>query len=107
MSLVETRRVDGKVRHEHVASVGSVELPPTVEAGVAFWQRLHERLAKLSNRVDAATQAKILGDIGGRVAAVTPDEQADADVLKALGAEAGAARAALGRTAWARDSRMG
>ena len=47
--LVETRRIDGKVRHEHVASFGSVEVPPSVEDRITFWQRLHERLAKLSN----------------------------------------------------------
>ena len=52
-SLVETRRIDGKVRHEHIAGLGSVEMPLSVEGRLAFWQR-HERLAKLSNRVDAA-----------------------------------------------------
>ena len=75
VSLVETRRIAGKVRHEHVASFGSVEWPPSVEARIAFWQRLHERLAKLSNRVDATAQAKILGDIHIRIPMVTLDEQ--------------------------------
>ena len=58
VSFVETRRIDGKVRHDHVAGFGSVDCPPTIEARIAFWQRLHYRLAKLSNRVDAATQAE-------------------------------------------------
>jgi hypothetical protein len=75
VSLVETRRVDGRVRHEHVASFGSVEVPPSVEDRIAFWQRLHERLAKLSNRLDATAQAKVLGDIHGRIPMVTPEEQ--------------------------------
>ena len=75
VSLVETRRTAGKVRHEHVASLGSVEWPPSVEGRLAFWQRLHERLAKLSNRVDAAAQAKILGAIHARIPMVTLDEQ--------------------------------
>jgi hypothetical protein len=75
VSLVETRRVDSKVRHEHVAGLGSVEVPPTVMARLAFWQRLHERLAKLSNRIDAATQGKVLGDIHARIPMVTLDEQ--------------------------------
>jgi hypothetical protein len=75
VSLVETHRIDGKVRHEHVASFGSVEWPPSVEDRIAFWQRLHERLAKLSNRVGAAAQAKILGDIHARIPMVTLDEQ--------------------------------
>ena len=51
LSLIETRRCDGKVRHEHIASLGS-----SVAERIAFWTRLHERLAKLANRVDAATQ---------------------------------------------------
>jgi hypothetical protein len=75
VSLVETRRIAGKVRHEHVASFGGLEWPPSVEARIAFWQRLHERLAKLSNRVDAMAQAKILGDIHIRIPMVTLDEQ--------------------------------
>jgi hypothetical protein len=75
VSLVETRRIDGKVRHEHVASFGSVEVPPSVEDRITFWQRLHERLAKLSNRVDVTAQAKILGDIHARIPMVTLDEQ--------------------------------
>jgi hypothetical protein len=75
VSLVETRRVDGKVRHEHVASFGSVEVPPSVEDRIAFWRRLHERLAKLANRLDATAQAKLLGDIHTRVPMVTLDEQ--------------------------------
>jgi hypothetical protein len=74
-SLVETRRIDGKVRHEHIAGLGSVEMPLSVEGRLAFWQRLHERLAKLSNRVDAVMQGKLLGDIHVRIPMVTLDEQ--------------------------------
>jgi hypothetical protein len=74
-SLVETRRINGKVRHERIASFGSVGLPPSVEDRIAFWQRLHQRLANLSNRLDAAAQAKVLGDIHARIPMVTPDEQ--------------------------------
>jgi hypothetical protein len=75
VSIVETRRVDGRVRHEHIASLGSIEMPPSVTARVAFWQGVHDRFGKLSNRIDAATQAKLLGDIHARIAMVTPDEQ--------------------------------
>jgi hypothetical protein len=50
------------VRQEHVASFGSIETSPSVEARLVFWHQLHERLGKLSNRVDAAMQAKILAD---------------------------------------------
>jgi hypothetical protein len=83
VSLLETRRADGRVRNEHVASLGSVELPQTVEARLVFWRRLHERLAKLSNRIDAATQGKILTDIHARVPMVTLDEQRDLQLRNA------------------------
>jgi hypothetical protein len=75
LSLVETRRVDRKVRHEHIASLGSVETPPSVQARIVFWQKLHDRLAKLSNRIDAETQGKVLGQIHAHVPMVTADEQ--------------------------------
>jgi hypothetical protein len=75
ISLVETRRADGKVGHEHVAGLGSIILSPTVADRVAFWTRLHERLAKLSNRIPGDALGKMLGDIHARVPMVTPDEQ--------------------------------
>jgi hypothetical protein len=75
VSLVETRRINGKVRHEHIASFGSVRLPMTVPDRIQFWIRLHERLAKLSNRIDATLQGKILGHLHARIPMVTADEQ--------------------------------
>jgi hypothetical protein len=75
VSLVETRRVNGKVRHEHVASLGSIVLSPAVADRVAFWARLHERLGRLSNRVGPEALAKVMGDIHARVPMVTVNEQ--------------------------------
>jgi hypothetical protein len=75
VSVVETRRVEGKVRHEHVASLGSIEMPLSVADRIEFWRRLHERLMRLSNRIDGATQIKVLDAIHGRIPMVTPDEQ--------------------------------
>jgi hypothetical protein len=49
VSLVETRRHGGKVRHEHVAMLGSVALPAAVADRLAFWEGLHQRLSRLSN----------------------------------------------------------
>jgi hypothetical protein len=83
VSLVETRRVDGKVRHEHIAALGSIETPPSVEERIAFWQRLHERLAKLSNRLDGTTQGKILGDVHAHIPMVTVNEQQASKVANA------------------------
>jgi hypothetical protein len=75
VSIIETRRIDGKVRHEHIASLGSIEVPPSVADRIVFWQRVNERLVKLSNRIDPATQGKIRGDLHARVPMVTADEQ--------------------------------
>jgi hypothetical protein len=74
-SLIENRRVDGKVRHEHIASLGSITLPPSVADRITFWQRLHGRLAKLSNRVTTEDQGKVLGAVHAKVPMVTADEQ--------------------------------
>jgi hypothetical protein len=75
MSLVETSRENGKVRHDHVASLGSIETPLSVAARIEFWRGLHERLAQLSNRLDAETRGKVMGAVHARVPMVTPDEQ--------------------------------
>src|SRR5262249_59710733 len=63
MSLVENRRENGRICHEHVASLGSIETPPSVAARIEFWRGLHERLAQLSNRLDAETRGK--GPVAG------------------------------------------
>src|SRR5215510_13228510 len=75
MSLVETGRESGKVRHQHVASLGSIETPLSVAARIEFWRGLHERLDQLSNRPDAETRGKVIGAVHARVPMVTPDEQ--------------------------------
>jgi hypothetical protein len=82
-SLIETKRAGGKVRHEHIASLGSVDVPPSVRGRLTFWAKLHERFAKLDNRVDAEAQAKILGPIHARIPMVTPDEQRSLQVENA------------------------
>jgi hypothetical protein len=74
LSLVETRREAGKVRHEHVASLGVVPSPLTVAGRVEYWQDLHQRLGRLSNRLDDETKAKILGAVHARVPMPTVDE---------------------------------
>ena len=75
MSLVENRRENGKVRHEHVASLGSIETPLSVAARIEFWRGLHERLDQLSNRLDPETRSKVMDAVHARVPIVTPDEQ--------------------------------
>lgn len=87
VSLIEGRRVNGKVRHEHVASLGSVDDPPSVADRLAFWKSLHERLARLSNRVDRALQATILGKVHERIPMVSADEQRALQLENAKGDE--------------------
>jgi hypothetical protein len=74
LSLVETRREAGKVRHEHVASLGAVPSPLTVAGRVEYWQDLHQRLGRLSNRLDDETKAKILGAVHARIPMPAVDE---------------------------------
>lgn len=85
VSLVATKRVDGKVRHEHVASLASVPMPASVHDRLDFWRRLHERLARLGNRLDAAKQGKIMGEVHARIPMAMLDEQ---HALKVKDAEA-------------------
>jgi hypothetical protein len=80
-SLSETRREGGKVRHEHVASLGSAPLSPSPADRIAFWTKLHQRLDALGNRVDAAGRGAILTAIHARIPMPTMDDQ-QAEQLK-------------------------
>ena len=73
-SLTETRRQDGKVRHEHVAGLGSVPIALSPTDRLAFWTKLHQRLDALSNRVDAAQRGAILTAIHARIPMPTMDD---------------------------------
>jgi hypothetical protein len=83
VSVVETRREKGKVHHKHVAGFGSVPVPPSIDDRLAFWKDLHERMPKLANRLDAATQAKVLSQIHDRIPMVVVDEQRAVQLRKA------------------------
>jgi hypothetical protein len=47
----------------------------TVAGRVAFWQQVHERLAKLSNCIDPATRGKLIGSLHEKIPMPTADEQ--------------------------------
>jgi hypothetical protein len=53
-SLMQTRRVAGTMRSEHIASLGSVDAEVSVRERLAFWAKLPQRLARLGNRVGPA-----------------------------------------------------
>jgi hypothetical protein len=74
-SLVETHRIDGAVRYEQVASLGSVPASPSVADRIALWRRVYETLAELASRIDADTQGKIISAVHSRIPIVTPNEQ--------------------------------
>lgn len=74
VSLIETRRIEGKVRHEHVAGLGTIEMPLTVDGRIEFWRRLHERLGRLANRFDTAALGKVVDEVHARIPMVTAEE---------------------------------
>ena len=63
------------VRHEHVASLGSVPRSPSPADRLAFWTKLHQRLNALSNRVDATQRGTILTAVHARIPMPTLDDQ--------------------------------
>jgi hypothetical protein len=73
-NLETTRRVAGKVKAEHLATLGSVPLEPSVADRVDFWANAHVRLDRMSNRI-GPDMAKIIGQLHECVPMVTPDEQ--------------------------------
>lgn len=75
LSVVENHRLAGKVHHEHIASLGSISIPSSLAVRIAFWTQLHQRLARLSNRIDPKTQGKIYGGAHASIPMPTPAEQ--------------------------------
>ena len=72
---MQTRRASGKIRGEHIASLGSVDADASVRERLAFWVKLPERLARLGNRVGAEEHAKTYAAPHARIPMVTPEEQ--------------------------------
>jgi hypothetical protein len=96
VSVVESHRVNGKVRQEHIADLGAIDghwlssffagvEPPIVNAilssgtgmkewhaasvliRAAFWRGVDEAMARLSNRLDAAAIGKITATVAERI----------------------------------------
>jgi len=74
ISLIETGREGDRVRHRHVASLGSIALDPSPADRIAFWTKLHQRLAGLGNRMDDAARGAILAAVHARVPMPTLDD---------------------------------
>jgi hypothetical protein len=86
-SLMQTRRVSGKICNEHIASLGSVGADVSVRERLAFWAKLPERLARLGNRVHPNEHGKIYGALHARIPMVTADEQRAVQEANAEGDE--------------------
>jgi hypothetical protein len=50
-------------------------MPATVAGRIAFWKGLHERFARLGDRIDGETRGRLLGAVRERIPMVTPQEQ--------------------------------
>jgi hypothetical protein len=72
-NLESTRRVAGKVKAEHIATLGSVPLAPSIADRQAFWAKANERLGRLANRIGPDTD-KIIAALRERIPVVTADE---------------------------------
>ena len=93
VSLVENKRVDGKVRQEHIADLGAIDgymLPsfypdgaPQDEAWTrqsvrlrdAFWQNIEQVLSRLGNRIDPEYRNELRAAIHARIPMLTVDER--------------------------------
>ena len=73
VSLTETRHDTGRVRYGHVASLGAIAVPPSPPDRIAFWTKLHQRLAGL--RIDGEAHGTIVAAIHTRIPMPTQDDQ--------------------------------
>jgi hypothetical protein len=78
VSLVETHRIDGRVRQQHIASLGSINGDDRM-ARLTFWEECEARLARLSNRIGSDLD-RIRQAIAARI---PPFTDADWQVLEA------------------------
>jgi hypothetical protein len=89
VNLVASRRVDGKVRSEHLGRLGSILLaePLTLEERLRFWAGLAARFgavdARFPNRVTADIRRKILAALAARIP--TPISSEEHRILIASG----------------------
>jgi hypothetical protein len=75
VSVVENRRISGKVRHEHIGALGSVDAAVSIRERLKFWAQLPERLTRLGNRIGAEELPAIYATLHARIPMVTPEEQ--------------------------------
>ena len=64
-----------QVCQTHVAGLGAIGFPQSPADRIAFWTKLHQRLATLANRIDGATHGAILAAVHARIPMPTRDDQ--------------------------------
>jgi hypothetical protein len=78
VSIVETRREGGKVKQQHIASLGSIT-GNSLAARESFWLECEARLARLANRLGPETE-RLRQAIAARIPPLT---DADRDAMDA------------------------
>jgi hypothetical protein len=78
VSILETRREGGKVKQQHVASLGSISADYTIACRVYFWAICDERLARLANRI-GPDMDRLRQAIAARIPLPTDDDRAKLD----------------------------
>jgi hypothetical protein len=73
VSIVETHRDGGKVRQQHVASLGSYFLPGSLRARESFWSNCEARLERLANRI-GPDMDRLREDIAARIPPLTDED---------------------------------
>ena len=74
-SLVETRRVAGKVVAEHLGGLGSVDADLSVRERENFWAKLPERLDRIGDWIGPTECEKICAMLDARIPMITSEEQ--------------------------------
>jgi hypothetical protein len=100
VALIVNRRVDGKVRQEHIADLGSIDeymLPGfypdgapsdeqwhrgSVQARRQFWLGAFEKLERLGNRVSAEHREAFIEEMMRRIPIPTSEERRTADLFE-------------------------
>jgi hypothetical protein len=78
VSIVETHRTNGKVRQEHIASLGSCFLPGNLRERERFWINCEARLTRLANRIGPDMDRLRLA-VAVRIPPLTDDDRAVMD----------------------------
>jgi hypothetical protein len=87
VSVVKATRTGARVYQSHIASLGSVAVPPLPADRVRFWISMDQRLARLSNRLGDEAREAILAAVHARIPIPTAEDQ---EAVRAGGREANA-----------------